>query len=173
MEGSRLYHVNRLAAYNRWMNERLYAVCAQIPDHDRKRDLGAFFRSIHGTFNHLLLVDRLWLGRLVGEPYAIDALDQELYADFDELRRQREAEDRRLIDWVAGQGASDLDRIVRYVSAVDRQPRRFRTEDILLHLFHHQTHHRGQITTLVSQLGHDFGDTDLIFMPGTPTTNPG
>jgi uncharacterized damage-inducible protein DinB len=44
----------------------------------------------------------------------------------------------------------------------------FRVEDILLHLFHHQTHHRGQITTLISQLGHDFGETDLAFMPGMP-----
>ena len=50
-----------MAQYNRWMNGRLYAVCAEIPDAERKRDRGAFFKFIHGTFNHLLLGDRLWL----------------------------------------------------------------------------------------------------------------
>lgn len=168
MTGNRLHHVNLLAEYNRWMNEQLYGVCAQIPDQERKRDRGAFFRSIHGTFNHLLLVDRLWLGRLTGSPFAITSLAQELCADFDELRRERELEDQRLADWVEELTEAELDRVVRYISAVDKQPRRFRVEDILLHLFHHQTHHRGQITTLISQLGYDFGETDLTFMPGMP-----
>ena len=47
-----------MALYNRWMNQRIYAVCAEIPDDERKRDRGAFFKSIHGTLNHLLLGDR-------------------------------------------------------------------------------------------------------------------
>ncbi|MFA7098121.1 MAG: DinB family protein [Gammaproteobacteria bacterium] len=60
--GNRLHHVHLLTKYNRWMKGQLYEVCSRIPDGERKRDMGAFFRSIHGTFNHLLLVvDRLWM----------------------------------------------------------------------------------------------------------------
>ena len=67
-----------MAHYNRWMNERLYAVCAEIPDGERRRDRGAFFKSIHGTLNHLLLGDRLWMGRFLDRPFTVDSLDQEL-----------------------------------------------------------------------------------------------
>ncbi|WP_296631483.1 DinB family protein [Thiobacillus sp. SCN 63-57] len=52
------------ARYNQWMNERLYAVTSSLPEAVRRRDLGAFFKSLHGTFNHILLVDRLWIGRM-------------------------------------------------------------------------------------------------------------
>jgi uncharacterized damage-inducible protein DinB len=59
-----------MAQYNRWMNQKLYAVCAEIPDAERKRDLGALFKSIHGTLNHLLYGDKALMGRFVGEPFA-------------------------------------------------------------------------------------------------------
>lgn len=69
-------------ADNRWMNNRLYECCAQLSDAERKRDVGAFFKSIHGTLNHLLLGDRIWLGRFMVEPFQFRSLDQELYPDF-------------------------------------------------------------------------------------------
>lgn len=166
MKGSRLYGLHLLSEYNRWMNAQLYRVCAAIPDEERRRDMGAFFRSLHGTFNHLLLADRVWMGRLTGEPFHVDSLAQELYADFDTLRQEREREDRRIMTWVGHLEEKDLDRVISYTSIVDKQSRRFRIEIVLTHLFHHQTHHRGQATTLISQLGHDFGETDLAFMPG-------
>jgi uncharacterized damage-inducible protein DinB len=168
MTANRLNPIQLMSRYNQWMNEQLFEVCAQIPDAERKRDMGAFFRSIHGTFNHLLLGDRLWMGRLTDQPFIITSLAQELYADYEELRRERRQEDRRISSWMADLSEQDLDRVVSYISAVDKQSRRFRIEDILLHLFHHQTHHRGQITTLISQLGYDFGETDLLFMPDMP-----
>ncbi len=83
------------------MNERLYAVCADIPDAGRRRDRGAFFKSIHGTLNHLLLGDRLWLGRFVDRPFQVDSLDQELYADFDALRVARAQTDGEILDFSA------------------------------------------------------------------------
>ena len=162
----RLHHVRLLADYNTWMNERLYAVCAQVPDAERKRDLGAFFRSIHGTLNHLLLGDRLWLGRFLDQPFPIESLAQELYADFATLFEERRKEDARLVEWLGGLAEADLDRVITYRSAVTGETRSYRLEDTLLHLFHHQTHHRGQLTTLLSQLGYDLGETDLAFMPG-------
>lgn len=165
-----LEHVGALARYNRWMNDKLYALAATLSDDDRRRDLGAFFRSIHGTFNHLLLADRVWLGRFKGAPVpdgfmgpgGIRSLDQELYADFDELRRQRALTDDELSAWVASLTAEQL-----AGPLVFRRRGQAQTSPLwwsVAHLFNHQTHHRGQITTLLSQLGHDPGATDLIAM---------
>lgn len=93
-----------LAAYNRWMNARLYGVCADIPKAEPERDCGAFFRSIHCTLNHLLLADELWLDRFYGrEPRRpVTALDDILYAEFDALQRARMAVDEEICDWLAG-----------------------------------------------------------------------
>lgn len=155
-----------MADHNRWMNEKLYTVCAGIPDEARKRDLGAFFRSIHGTLNHLLLVDRLWLGRITGRPFPIQSLDQELHADFHALECERADTDVVIAEFIAGLQAAHLAEAVTYISLVKKEPVTLPLGVILTHLFHHQTHHRGQITTLVSQLGYDFGETDMIAMPG-------
>ncbi len=69
-----------MARYNRWMNERIYEHCAKLTDADRKRDRGAYFRSIHGTLNHLLLGDRLWLGRFLAREFRLKTLADELYS---------------------------------------------------------------------------------------------
>ncbi len=85
-----------LARYNRWMNEKVYAVAAKLTDEERRRDRAAFFKSIHGTFNHLLVADRVWMGRFAGlsllgdwmGPGGIRSLDHELYVDFARHRGQ-------------------------------------------------------------------------------------
>jgi uncharacterized damage-inducible protein DinB len=154
------------AAHNTWMNHRLFAVCVDLTDEERKRDLGAFFGSIHGTFNHLLLADRVWLGRLTDRPFPIKSLAQELYSDFEELRRERERTDADIEAFIDGLTEADLERELHYTSAMTHDRRAYAYPVVLTHLFHHQTHHRGQITTLIGQLGHDFGETDLILMPG-------
>jgi len=158
-----------MADHNRWMNEKLYAVCAYIPDEARKRDLGAFFRSIHGTLNHLLLVDRLWFGRMTSNPFPVQTLDQELYADFDTLKRERADTDVVMAGFIAELQPARLAETVTYISFVKKESVTLPLGLILTHLFHHQTHHRGQVTTLISQLGYDFGETDMIYMPGAAT----
>ena len=166
-------HYRALARYNRWMNDRLYALCEEIPDAERKRDRGAFFRSIHGTLNHLLLADRAWLARFTGDPakwqsrdaaggvIEVRSLDQELYADFAELRRQRAVTDAVILAWADGLTSEALAAPLVY-----RTTKGDRCEHPLwqaaLHLFNHQTHHRGQATTLLSQIGKDPGVTDLV-----------
>ena len=155
-----------LARYNRWMNERLYGACAGIPDAERKRDRGAFFRSIPGPLNHLLLADRLWMGRFTGVPWRCDSLDQELYAEFDTLRRERAATDAAVVEYVATLQDGDLADILRYRSLLGDQERATPLADALLHFFNHQTHHRGQVTTLMMQAGVDPGVTDLMWMDG-------
>jgi uncharacterized damage-inducible protein DinB len=154
-----------LALYNRWMNERLYECCARIPDAERKRDLGAFFKSIHGTLNHLLLADRIWMGRFRSEPYAVASLAEELYSDFGELRRERAAMDESILEWARSLTAQALAGDVTYTSVVNPKPRRYPLWLAVTHFFNHQTHHRGQLTTLLSQQGIDPGVTDLIWLP--------
>ena len=169
-----------LARYNTWMNERLYALCATLPDEMRKEDRGAFFRSIHGTLNHLLLTDRAWLGRFTrdaglatsldgsGKPIAYTGkLDQELYADFALLRRERAKTDSAIEAWVAGLTAERIATPFSYRSSAGRQwdhPLWW----AVTHFFNHQTHHRGQLTTLLMQLGHDPGVTDLVALLREP-----
>ena len=159
-----------LARYNRWMNDKLYAVASQLTDDERKRDQGAFFKSIHGTFNHLLLADRVWMGRFTGAnpqgdwlgPGGIRSLDQELYSDFDDLWRERIKTDGQIESWVATLTAERLFSPLRFVrkEVVHEHPLWWS----LAHLFNHQTHHRGQVTTLLMQAGRDPGVTDLIAM---------
>jgi uncharacterized damage-inducible protein DinB len=154
-----------LAAYNRWMNERLLAHCAGLSDAERKRDRGAFFRSIHGTLNHLLLADRVWLGRFRDAPFAVRGLDQELYPDFAELRDERARTDADFIAWVSSLQPQDFTRELHYISIARPVPTRKPLWLAVAHAFNHQTHHRGQVTTLLKQSGVDPGVTDLIAMP--------
>jgi len=155
-----------MAGYNSWMNEKLYGVCAAMSDGERKQDMKAFFGSIHRTFNHILLADRVWLGRLAGRPFAVKSLDEELYADFQELARERKATDAEIQSTVAGLSPEHLKAPITYRSISSRQEMTRPRGLILLHLFNHQTHHRGQVTAIMSQLGHDFGVTDLMAFPG-------
>ena len=155
-----------MALYNRWMNQRLYGVCAGIPDEERKRDRGAFFKSIHGTLNHLLLGDRLWLGRFLDRPFAVQSLDQELYGQFDELRGEREKTDAEIIAFSESLDAETLARDFRFTSVVEPGEKVYAYHHVLMHFFNHQTHHRGQVTTLMKQAGADPGITDLMWLPG-------
>jgi len=155
-----------LAAYNRWMNEKLYALCAGIPEVERRRDRGAFFHSLHGTLNHLLLADRLWLGRFLARPFAAQRLDQELSRDFEELRRERAATDAEIDAFSAALTPDRLAGELHYRSMVDPRPRRMPFAAAVVHFFNHQTHHRGQVTTLMHQCGVDPGVTDLLWLPG-------
>ena len=158
------------AAYNEWMNERLYRVCAAIPDAQRKADRGAFFGSIHATLNHVLHADRIWLGRFHDDPPLPGALDAILYEDFDELREARRRLDARVTAWVATLDDVTLSSPLTYTSVTDRARRITTLWLALTHFFNHQTHHRGQLTTLLAQLEVDYGVTDMIAMPGAVET---
>lgn len=162
--------ISALARYNRWMNDKLYALAAPLSDDMRKRDCGAFFGSIHGTLNHLLLTDKVWLARFKGitipdnfmGPEGIQSLDQELYSDFTALREERRLTDEEISAWVAQVTHDQLSAPLVYMRRGQRTVSPLWWS--LIHLFNHQTHHRGQITTLLSQLGCDPGVTDLVAM---------
>ena len=155
-----------MASYNRWMNERVYAVCSGFSDAERRRDRGAFFSSIHGTLNHLLWGDRMWLGRFVGPPCTYPEFGADMFDTFDELRRERDATDRALIAWAGELTAQWLASTLEYASRVDGKTRRIPAAAAVVHLFNHGTHHRGQLSTLIKQAGVDPGVTDLPWLPG-------
>ncbi|WP_445368750.1 DinB family protein [Methylomonas sp. BW4-1] len=153
------------ARYSQWVNQRLYDVCANLTEDDPKRDRGVFFHSIHGTWNHLLLGDRVWLARLQGQPVPYQCLDLELYADFAELRAAQADCDQALRDWIKGLQTDDLQRRITFRSLSTGQDKELSVPIMLTALLNHKTHHRGQITALLSQCGCESGDIDFICAP--------
>jgi uncharacterized damage-inducible protein DinB len=157
-----------MARYNRWQNGSIYAAADGLTDAQRKEERGAFFGSIHATLNHLLWADRIWMHRLAGrakpEPKSI-AESVGYFQDWAELKREREGTDADVIAWADALGQEDLaGDITWYSGALKRMVTKPRWL-IITHVFNHQTHHRGQVHCLLTQLGARPGDTDLPFMP--------
>ncbi len=143
-------YLRTLTHYNQWANERLYDACAALPDAEYRKPRQSFFGSIHGTLNHLLLGDRIWLGRIEGTEHGITGLDQILYQEFAALRRAREAEDARIIALADGLDDSRLAEDFAYTT-ISMGPGRLPLGQVLGHLMNHQTHHRGQAHDMLSQ----------------------
>jgi uncharacterized damage-inducible protein DinB len=133
----------QLADYNHWANLRIYAAALDMAEEQYRRPTGVFFGSLHGTLNHLLVADRIWLKRLTGTGESPDRLDTILYDDRNELLRARIAEDARLKDVVGSYSEADLTMTVSYQTTSGKSYSQ-KLQDILLHLFNHQAHHRGQ-----------------------------
>jgi uncharacterized damage-inducible protein DinB len=140
------------ARYNTLANQRLYAAATGLPDPDRRRDVGAFFGSLHGTLNHLLIGDRIWMARFEGRAAPSTGLDAIVHDSFDELRAARVAMDATIESFFAAPPEGFIERPLRYVNNEGRV-----FEDppslILPHFFNHQTHHRGQAHVILSVLG--------------------
>ncbi len=139
----------QLAAYNKWANARLYEAAFALPDTEYRRDVGAFFKSLHGTLNHVLVGDRIWMKRLTGEGTAPNRLDAILHEDRPSLARARADEDERIIRYVTSLDDAALASVLKYATTAGiafDQPR----ADVLSHFFNHQTHHRGQAHTILS-----------------------
>ncbi len=133
---------DELATYNRWANRRVYDDAATLPDDVRKRPIGLFFSSIHGTLNHMLVADYIWMRRFTGEGPQPERLNQILHDDFAALRVAREAEDERIFRFVTT--VPDFRREIAYQNSSGRTFRQG-LAPALNHFFNHQAHHRGQI----------------------------
>lgn len=164
-----------LAEYNHWMNDKVYQACRALSPTQLDAERGAFFGSISGTLNHLAVADRIWLQRFATHPScgeilqpvvqlaAPEALDQCLFDDFAELTEHRRWLDVLILDWVAQLVPPDLEWALAYTN-MQGVPARCHYGALMLHFFNHQTHHRGQITTLLSQFGEQVGVTDLLLL---------
>lgn len=170
---NRIEHIVLMASYNQWMNRKLYDAASTLSDAELRMDRQAFFGSILGTLNHLALGDTVWLKRFAQHPAGYAALaplhtiatpldlQQLAFADLHELAVRRAWLDQLIIDWVSTVQESDLDHRLHYHNmrgvAADKD-----FFSLLVHFFNHQTHHRGQATTLLAQAGLDVGTTDLL-----------
>lgn len=153
-----------LARYNRWANQILYDHVGQLDEAEYKKDRGAFFKSIHGTLNHILLTDRIWMSRIEPDLEEIPstALDTELYSGFEALHAARQAQDAALLALLCRYDDADMERCGDYTNSSGT---RFRTpvQTMLAHMINHGTHHRGQVHDLLSQTPVAPPPLDLIF----------
>jgi len=154
-----------MARYNQVMNEKLYALCSALTDEQRKRDQGAFFKSLHGTLSHLVWADRAFLIRLESEPGPIGRPEDFDCPDFTALRAERQRLDQVMCDWARSLPEGTLAKPFVMTSVIYKTQRRMPLYLLVVQMFNHQTHHRGQLTTLLSQMGIDPGVTDLPFLP--------
>jgi uncharacterized damage-inducible protein DinB len=168
-------HVALMAHYNQWMNTRLYAAAAALGEDRIGEDRGAFFGSIVATLHHIYAADAHWLRRFADGVPELCSLDPVrrmtlpalvrgiTHPDFARLRGEREALDHVIVAFAEEAGDTVYERVLRYTnSAGERHAKRFGL--LVAHFFNHQTHHRGQVTTLFSQYGVDVGDTDLSML---------
>lgn len=187
MTATHLQQFRRFAQYNAWFNGRIFEQLSAMEDSERRRDCGAFFASIHGTLSHILLGDRLWLGRFARPApgndfrfasldgadlvYEIQSMKDDLFPAWDDLCAQREATDRVLRDFVFELTPALLEVEFHYKNSKGVA---FASPLWLAvaHVFNHQTHHRGQVTTLLHQQGIDPGMTDFMVTSVMPEETP-
>lgn len=158
-----LEHLRRMARYNAWANRQLYDACAQLSEAEYHRQRAAFFGSIHGTLNHLLITDWIWLARIEGEGSPQMRLDDQPCANLSELRDARDLEDARMIRLVDGYAEDHLEMPVRYRLITRPEETETPLHICWLHLFNHQTHHRGQVHDQLSQTDVAPPPLDLIY----------
>ena len=151
-----------MAGYNAWCNDRIYDVAAQLSDADYRADRGAFFKSVHGTLNHLLVTDRIWLKRFSGQGEAPNRLDAILFENLSELLAAREREDERIVGYIDGLSDADLAGRIRYKTITNPAEIEQPLAPALVHFFNHQTHHRGQVHCLLTGFGLEAPSLDLI-----------
>lgn len=167
-------HIRLMAQYNEWMNTRLYDAAMTLPADEVLDDKGAFFGSLYGTLNHILLADMIWLKRFSAHPAAHAALDpvravpapvtyDVREGELAQLRERRAALDKVISDWAGELAEADLGHVLKYKNIAGTHfSRPFSA--LVMHFFNHQTHHRGQATALLSQAGIDMGSTDLLMI---------
>ena len=156
-------HYRSFGRYNGWANARLYDAAAKLSPEQFNADRGAFFKSVKGTLNHLLVTDRIWQKRFTGEGEAPDRLDAILFERFDELHAARIAEDARIVRYVDGLDEGRLAGVIRYRRVSSPEAFEQPLAPALAHWFNHQTHHRGQVHAVLTGLTGEAPELDLLF----------
>jgi uncharacterized damage-inducible protein DinB len=159
-------YARTMAAYNSEMNRRLYAAADSLPEQDRRADRGAFWKSIHGTLNHLVWGDQMWMSRFAGwpKPTVLQADSAGMIEDWEALTDARFAADRGIESWTAQLDATWLEADLVWFSGSVKAERRAPRGFLVAHFFNHQTHHRGQAHALITACEAKTGDTDLMII---------
>ena len=157
-------HFVALARNNHWSNHRLHGACARLSEEEYFARRSSFFGSIHATLNHILIVDLLYLGRLLGKQLV--PLDcEELHSDLELLRQAQGTTDRELIEYCEGLDATLLSSQVSFTRA-NGEIYTERVAQILSHLFLHQVHHRGQVHDMLCATTVSPPQLDEFFLSG-------
>ena len=160
-------YVRQMARYNRWQNRNLYGVADALTEEERRRERGAFFGSIHATFNHLLWGDQIWMSRFAGTPKPAGGIPESifLFEKWDDLKRQRSAFDETIIQWADGLEPAWVEGDLTWYSGAAKRELTKPKALLVMHFLNHQTHHRGQLHCMITQAGGKPHATDLSAMP--------
>lgn len=168
-------HIYQMADYNQWMNQKVYEAVSAMGPERMHEDKGAFFGSIFASLNHICVGDTLWLKRFADVLQSYDAyspiqalpmpesLDVFLANNFNDLKDRRVLLDEALLEISGLLTDEELLQPISYTNSKGVLAKKT-LFNLLMHVFNHQTHHRGQITTLLSQSNIDIGITDLVFI---------
>lgn len=156
-------HFEMMAAYNAWANGRLYDASHALADADYRADCQTAFHSVHGTLNHLLVADTIWMSRFRGLPNPPWTLDHIVKDDRAGLRKRREAMDRDIIGYVHALSDAALAGDVTYLTIIEPERITQPLTPALAHFFNHQTHHRGQCHAMLTRLTGSAPEMDLLF----------
>jgi uncharacterized damage-inducible protein DinB len=159
-------YVHLMSRYNEWQNTNLYGAADKLSDDERKRTCGAFFGSIHATLDHLLWGDQIWMSRFAGTPKPEGGIKGSVsrHPVWEDLKRERVAFDRVMVEWAAGIESNWLEGDLSYFSGAAQREIKAAKWLLVTHMFNHQTHHRGQVHCMLTQSGAKPGDTDLPFI---------
>ncbi|REL30338.1 DinB family protein [Thalassotalea euphylliae] len=161
-----------MALYNQRINQQLLAVCQALPKALLDKPTDSFFATITSYWNHLLFGDLILLGRLASNNLA--SLSSDSLASFptpvspkdtyfkhiEELSSVRAKLDELLIEFCQGLSEQECGKVIHYTTTEGDTVTKV-ASDVIQHLFNHQTHHRGQLTCVLSQFGADYGCMDL------------
>jgi uncharacterized damage-inducible protein DinB len=157
-------HFAMMADYNAWANVRLYRMASRLPDEQYRRDVGAYFKSLHGTLNHIMCADLIWMRRLTGAGEHPTHLDAIVFDDLLSLSAARQQEDQRIIAYVASLSDAQMEEMWDY-RTMNGIPQKQLRREIHAHLINHQTHHRGQAHAILTLLGDREPDgLDILLM---------
>jgi uncharacterized damage-inducible protein DinB len=167
-------YAQMMARYNRWQNHSLYTAADGLTDAERRKDRGAFFKSIHATLNHILWADAMWMSRVSDAPKpTVGISDSDAYCDnWEMLKQERIALDERLIAWADRLDEAWLSADLCWRPATRQTDMARPRWRVVAHIFNHQTHHRGQVHAMLTAAGARPEATDLIMMEAAPQDRP-
>jgi uncharacterized damage-inducible protein DinB len=164
------HHCQLMARYHRWATDKLYAEIDQLDEHEYRGETGLFFGSVHATLNHLLLVDHVWHGRLVQAPFPLTSLRDIVEDDRAALRERLLARGALWLDYLAGLDDAALAGVAHF-HKIDGTPATLPRASCVLHVFNHGTHHRGQLSAVLTRVGGQAPEMDLpYFLYTLPAT---
>ncbi len=161
-----------MAKYNERINEQLISCCKSLSTDDLTKQTHSFFPSVISYWNHILFGDLILLGRLAAKnissltltdftdlPTAKSPLDI-YHEDLDQITAIRKQVDILISQFCCDLTDAQCDQFITYQTTEDEMITK-KVADVVQHMFNHQTHHRGQLTCILSQLDVDYGCMDL------------